>query len=235
MKHFLSTETIEALSAISKGRHRTNLLKNQEQRLLAFIVRHVPSCINSDMLTAIGFLGSLITVLSFILAACIHRDWLLLGVLGFAINWFGDSLDGRVAYYRNKPRKWYGFALDISVDWVTTLLIGVGFVIYVQGPWEYLGFGFVVMYGSEMITALLKYKITDKYIIDNGLFGPTEVRILISLILVLEVFFKDSIIYSGALACVLLFISNIVDMKKLLQMADKRDIKEKAEKAEEEK
>lgn len=232
MKHNLSRETVETISAISKGRHRTNLLKTQEQKALAFLVRRVPSYITSDMLTYIGFIGSLITMSSFILAASVHRNYLLLGVLGFAINWFGDSLDGRVAYFRNKPRKWYGFSLDITIDWLTTILIGFGYVIYVEGSWKILGFGFVVMYGWEMITALLRYKITDKYTIDSGLFGPTEVRIIISLILVLEVLFKDTIIYSGALACVMLCVANIVDTRKLLQLADLRD---KTEKLKEEK
>jgi hypothetical protein len=90
------------------------------------------------------------------------------------------------------------------------------------------------MYGWEMITTLLRYKITDKYSIDNGLFGPTEVRVLISLILVLEVLVKDSIIYSGALACLMLLISNIIDTKKLLRLADARDLTEKEKKLKEE-
>ena len=233
MKYKLSRETLETLSSISKGRHRTNLLKTQEQRALAFFVERIPSCISPDMLTGIGFLGSLITAASFILAAYIHTNFLLLGVLGFAVNWFGDSLDGRIAYYRNTPRKWYGFSLDITVDWMTTILIGLGFVVYVGGSWELLGFGFVVMYGWEMITTLLRYKITDKYSIDNGLFGPTEVRILISLILILEVLIKDSIVYSGAVACIMLFISNIIDTIKLLKLADDRDITEKEIKSKE--
>jgi phosphatidylserine synthase len=42
-----------------------------------------------------------------------------MGYFGFAINWFGDSLDGRIAYYRNTPRKWYGFALDCIMDWLS--------------------------------------------------------------------------------------------------------------------
>jgi len=234
MRHNLSREKVEILSAISKGRHRTNLLKTQEQKTLAFLVERIPSFISPNILTGIGLFGSLITASSFILAAYVHINFLLLGVLGFAVNWFGDSLDGRIAYYRKIPRKWYGFSLDITVDWITTVLIGLGFVVYVGGPWELLGFGFVVMYGWEMITTLLRYKITDKYSIDNGLFGPTEVRVLISLILVLEVLVKDSIIYSGALACLMLLISNIIDTKKLLRLADARDLTEKEKKLKEE-
>jgi hypothetical protein len=180
-----------------------------------------------NKLTFIGFIGSLITMLSFILAKYVQREYLLIGVLGFAINWFGDSLDGRFAYYSKHPRKWYGFALDITIDWITTILIGIGYVVYTDGVWELLGFGFVVMYGWAMITILLKYKITDKYTIDTGLFGPTEARIIISLILVLEVLFKDSIIYSAIFACVFLFIVDIIDTLNLLHLANEKDIAER--------
>ncbi|MBV5343033.1 CDP-alcohol phosphatidyltransferase, partial [bacterium] len=82
--------------------------------------------------------------------------------------------------------KWYGYALDITVDWLGVILIGLGFVVYVDGAWEIVGFLFVVLYGWEMVTTTVKYKITGKYSIDSGIFGPTEVRIILSLILILE-------------------------------------------------
>ncbi|HJV78583.1 MAG TPA: hypothetical protein VJ602_09385, partial [Paludibacter sp.] len=163
----------------------------------------------------------------FILATYIDRNFLLLGILGFFINWFGDSMDGRVAYYRNTPRKWYGFSLDITVDWLTTMLIGYGYMVYTEGSWEMLGFVFVVMYGWAIITALLRYKVTGKYTIDSGLFGPTEVRIVISAILVAEVLYNGSIVYSALAACIILFIINVIDTRKLISLANDRDLSEK--------
>ncbi|NLB02862.1 MAG: CDP-alcohol phosphatidyltransferase, partial [Bacteroidales bacterium] len=127
----------------------------------------------------------------------------------------------------NKPRKWYGFSLDITVDWFTTLLIGAGYAIYTQGFVKFFGVAFVVMYGWAMITALMRYKVTDQYAIDTGIFGPTEVRIVISLILLAEIFIKDSIIYTGALACLVLLVVNVISTVELLILADKRDKDEK--------
>jgi len=213
--------------AISKDRHRTNILRKYEQKALVFLVQRIPSFVSSDMLTGIGFIGSLITVFSFILATYLDRNFLLLGILGFFVNWFGDSMDGRVAYYRNTPRKWYGFSLDITVDWLTTILIGYGYMVYTDGIWEMLGFVFVVMYGWAMITTLLRYKVTGKYTIDSGLFGPTEARVIISGILVTEVLFEGSIVYSALAACIILFIINIVDTRKLVSLANDRDLAEK--------
>jgi len=219
--------TNEVLKIISQDRSRTNLLKTAEQRTIAFLVQRIPSWITSDILTAIGFFGSFIILLSFILATYFDGAYLLLGVFGFMVCWFGDSLDGRIAYYRNKQRKWYGFALDITTDWIGVVLMGWGFVIYIDSEWEIIGFCFVILYGWEMLTTLLRYKISNKYSIDSGLFGPTEVRIVISLILILEVILKGSIIYSSAIACVLLLVSNIIDTNKLLKMADVRDNEER--------
>ena len=226
--NFSKSQSSEAVfDAISKDRHRTNILRKYEQKSLVFLVQRIPSFITSDMLTGIGFIGSLITLSGFILATYVDRNFLLLGLLGFFVNWFGDSMDGRVAYYRNTPRKWYGFSLDITVDWLTTILIGYGYMVYMDGVWEALGFIFVVMYGWAMITTLLRYKVTGKYTIDSGLFGPTEARVIISAILVAEVLFEGSIVYSALAACIILFIINIVDTRKLVSLANDRDIAEK--------
>jgi len=231
MKEKESTH-VNILAAITKDRDRTNILKKQEQNLIAFLVQRIPKWINSDMLTGIGMVGTLITMGSFILAHFYSRAFLLLGIIGFIINWFGDSLDGRLAYYRKCPRKWYGFSLDFIVDWLTNICIGIGYIVYAEGHYELLGFGFVVLYGWAMMIALVRYKIIDKYTIDSGILGPTEVRIILSAMLVLEVLVKDSIIYSGALACLVLLFINIKDFKSLLIIADQRDKQEKQAKEE---
>lgn len=230
MKTHLPHGLSDILNTISKDRIRTNLLKVHEQRALAYLVQYVPPRISSDMLTILGFVGSIVVFTGFMLATYLNKLFFLLCILGLAINWFGDSLDGRLAYFRKIPRKWYGFSLDITVDWLTTILIGCGYMIYTTGNWKILGFGFVVLYGWAMITTLVRYKVTGKYIIDSGMLGPTEVRIIISLILILEIFFTYSIIYSAIIACAILFLVNIIETMKLLRLADEKDVAEKEEK-----
>ena len=225
----------KSLRLISTGRERTNILRGWEQKTIAYLVQKVPSWISSDGLTGIGLFGNIMVAASFVLGAYFNRYWLLLALLGFAINWLGDSLDGRLAYYRNKPRKWYGFSLDVTVDWIGTLLIGTGFTIYAPGIWKYAGFFFVVLYGWEMITAQLRYKVGGQYSIDSGIFGPTEVRLLIGAIILFEVFIPGSIRYLATAACVFLLISNIVEARKLLILADERDKEERKIKEEERK
>ena len=221
-----SLSSSELMKSVFSDRDRTNLLKKYEQKAITWLVQRIPPAISSNAMTGIGFFGSIIVAASFILAAYFSKYYLLLAVPGFMISWFGDSLDGRLAYYRNKPRKRYGFTLDITIDWLNIILIGLGYIIYAEGAWELLGYGFVVMYGWEMIIALMRYKITEKYSIDSGLVGPTEVRIVIASIIVTEVFLPGSLQFSLGVVVIILFIFNIVDTRKLLQMADEIDKKE---------
>lgn len=210
-----------------QDRKRTNILSDPEQRLISYLVPRIPERITSDGLTAIGFLGSLMILVSFLLAEYVDRDLLLLAIPGFFIQWFGDSLDGRIAYYRNKSRKWYGFALDIVMDWVSTVFIGLGYILYTVGDFKYLGFGLVALYGWAMIISQLRYRITDKYTIDAGLLGPTEIRVVVCLVLLVEVIFKGTIDYSVLGICIILFFINIGDTIKLLAVGDAKDKEEK--------
>lgn len=211
------------LKRIFQDRKRTNILSGVEQSTISWLVKRIPSFISSDMLTFIGTAGSVIVLLGFILGTYISRDYLLLGPLGLAINWFGDSLDGRMAYYRNTPRKWYGFSLDIIMDWVSTVLIGLGYLVYARNEYELIAFIFVALYGWAMIISQLRYKITDIYSIDAGVVGPTEIRIILAIIIILEVIFGHLIEYFATGICLVLFIINFLDTKKLLKLGDIRD------------
>lgn len=210
-----------------QDRKRTNILSGPEQRFLTYLVSRVPSWISSDGLTAIGTFGSVLILISFIMAKYLAIPYLLLGVLGFFINWVGDSLDGRVAYYRNKSRKWYGFSLDIIMDWLSTVLIGLGYIIYTKGPFELVGYFLVILYGWSMIISQIRYKITDQYTIDAGIVGPTEIRVIICFILVLEVILPGTMDYMVTLIVFVLFVINIIDTKKLLNYGDIRDVEER--------
>lgn len=211
------------LKRIFQDRKRTNILNGIEQSTISWLVKRIPAFISSDMLTFIGTTGSVIVLLGFILGNYVGREYLLLGPIGLAINWFGDSLDGRMAYYRNTPRKWYGFSLDIIMDWVSTVLIGLGYLVYARNEYELIAFIFVALYGWAMIISQLRYKITDIYSIDAGIVGPTEIRIILAIIIILEVAFGNLIEYFATGICVVLFIINFIDTRKLLKLGDIRD------------
>lgn len=220
------------LKTISQDRDRTNILRSGEQKLIAYLVQRVPKWLTSDGLTFVGLLGNLFVGLCFVLASYYNNSiFLLIGLPGFLINWYGDSLDGRLAYYRKTPRKWYGFSLDVTVDWVGLSMIGLGFFFYALPQWKWLGFIFVVLYGWEMLTAQLRYLVTGKYSIDSGIVGPTELRVVLIAIITGEYFFPGSIYYSVIVACAILVLTNFKDTRQVLKAGDERDAREKKEKA----
>ena len=207
---------------MSQDRQRTNILKKAEARALQFLCAHMPKWVYPDLLTAFGFFGSLVVCAGLWLARHSDRRFLLLSIFGLAVHWFGDSLDGRLAYYRNTPRKWYGWALDINVDWTSACFIGLGFYFYLQ-TFRIVPFIFVVAYGGAMIVALLRYKVTDKYTIDSFMFGPTELRILLATVLFLELYRPDTLLQFGFAGSLILVIMNALDSYKVLKLADQKD------------
>lgn len=218
---------IEDYSAIAQrafsDRKRTNILKRAEQLTIVFLLPKVPKFISPNLLTLIGTLGSAFVFLAFVLGTYLTHWYLLLGIIGLVINWLGDSLDGRLAYYRNIPRRWYGFALDIITDWIGIVLIGFGYYIYAKNGTQIVAFAFVALYGWSIIISQLRYKITNEYSIDSGFVGPTELRFIIALILIIEVLFQGSIAYLAGIISIVLFIINTIDSLKLLKLGDLKD------------
>ncbi len=227
---FILIEDAHKPKDIFQDRERTHLLKIPEHAAVYYLVKRLPAFVTPNMLTVVGMLGSLLVLLSFILSKNINSNYMLLAVVGVWINWFGDSLDGRLAYYRNIPRKWYGFSLDVIMDWLSVVLIGFGYVIYANGNYELLAFIFVALYGWAMIISLIRYKITNKYIIDSGLIGPAELKVIIALVFLTEALLPGSIKYCIMGMCVILFIMNIIETNKLLDAGDLLDRAEKASK-----
>lgn len=212
---------------IFSDRERTNIFRPLEQKLILFFLKKIPQSVSPNALTGIGLLGSIMVLGAFVAAHYVHVRYLFLGIIGLFINWFGDSLDGRVAYYRGIPRKWFGFSLDIVMDWIGTVCIGLGYIVYAPNVYELAGFIFVALYGWAMIISQLRYKITNAYSIDFGLVGPTEVRVIIMLMLLIEIWFIGAINIFALAICLILLVINISDTRKLLKLGDARDLLEK--------
>jgi len=207
-------------------RVRKNVLKEGEQRIIQYLCPRIPSWVTPDILTLTGIGGSFVVVLGLIGALVISKYYLLLSILGFVIHWFGDSLDGRIAYYRNIPRKWYGWALDINADWISICVIGMGFYIYFP-LYKALAFLFVAAYGGSMILALLEYKINNKYIIDKAYLGPTELRILICITLFIEIYVANALLVFAGVGSIILLTLNLMHSQAVLKEGDKLDLLEK--------
>jgi hypothetical protein len=92
-------------------RFQHSFLANAEKRVLSWTARKIPESINSDHLTALGFVGQIAAGVCYALSRW-NRWWLIAVVACLAVNWLGDSLDGTVARIRHKQRPRYGFYVD---------------------------------------------------------------------------------------------------------------------------
>lgn len=110
---------------MANQRINDSFLAVKERVLLMALVKRLPASVSPDQLTALGLAGAAAVLLGFI--ACHWSGWfLLIVVFGLFLNWFGDSLDGTLARFREIERPHYGYFIDHSADLIAQTLIVVG-------------------------------------------------------------------------------------------------------------
>lgn len=152
------------------------LLGPLERPALQWLCARMPAWVNSDRLTVVGVIGSLVTFFSYWLTN-IDRNFLWLASLGFVINWFGDSLDGTLARYRKEERPKFGFFIDHTIDAISQVLVftGLGLSPYVQLEIALLALiGYLLM----SILAYVGAFVSGKFKISYAKIGPTEMRLI---------------------------------------------------------
>jgi archaetidylinositol phosphate synthase len=156
---------------------RTNdiLLGPLERPALHWLAVHLPTWINPDILTAIGVIGGLVIFGGYFLTNY-NPVFLWLVNFGLIINWFGDSMDGTLARFRNIQRPRYGFFIDHSVDAVIEVLIvlGLGLSPYVRFDLATLA---LIAYLLLSVMVYIQQIVTNEFRISYGRLGPTEVRV----------------------------------------------------------
>ena len=152
------------------------LLGKLERPALKWLAAKTPAWVSPDFLTVIGFLGSVVVFVGYVLTNR-HPAFLWLASLGFIINWLGDSLDGTVARYRNIERPKYGFFVDHTVDALDEMLVflGLGLSPYVDFSLATLTLlGYMLMTVLAYITTIVSGVFRIAYIS----LGPTEMRVI---------------------------------------------------------
>jgi phosphatidylglycerophosphate synthase len=161
-------------------RHNEGILQILERPALRWLSAMMPGWVTPDMLTALGFLGSLVAAGGYALAA--DEPWMLwVASAGIAINWYGDSLDGNVARARGIERPRYGFFLDNAIDVIEYAIFAVGMGLSGYVRWE-LVLATLAAFYMMMLLGLLKSRVMDVFQISFGGMGLTEVRIAFILV-----------------------------------------------------
>lgn len=150
-----------------------------ERKALLWLAARMPSWINSDHLTLLGFASMFLACASYALARW-NRVGLLLATLCLALNWFGDSLDGTLARVRNRQRPRYGFYVDHMTDSIGALLLMTGLAMSRYINWQ-IAAGMLVAFLLLSIETYLASYTLGVFRLSFWKFGPTEIRILLAL------------------------------------------------------
>ena len=155
------------------------LTADAEKRVLGWMATRTPGFINSDHLTALGFIAQLGGGMAYALAA---RDWRALWLVNFfvVLNWLGDSLDGTLARVRDQQRPRYGFYVDHVSDTFGALALMTGMAISGYVHWQ-IAAGLLVGFYVLSIESFLATYTMGHFHVSHGIFGPTEIRILLIL------------------------------------------------------
>ncbi len=150
-----------------------------EKRALLWLAARMPAWVTPDHLTALGLFAMLLGGVFYALS---HRDPRLLHLVNLclALNWFGDSLDGTLARHRQRLRPRYGFYVDHIVDALGALflVVGLGFSGYMHAA---VAAGLLIVYYLFSINMYLATYALGVFKMSYGIFGGTELRILLAL------------------------------------------------------
>jgi archaetidylinositol phosphate synthase len=155
------------------------LLAEPEKKALLWLARQMPSWINSDHLTLLGLVAMLLAGCSF-WAARWNKLSLILVVISLALNWFGDSLDGTLARFRNCQRPRYGYYVDHVIDLfgVMALLGGLAMSGYMSQLIAVALLAAFALVEAEVFLATYVQKI---FRLSCFCVGPTELRIVLAI------------------------------------------------------
>jgi phosphatidylglycerophosphate synthase len=150
-----------------------------EKRFLVWMAQRMPRWVNSDHLTILGFAGMALAGLSY-WAASYNPLALYMVVVGLAINWYGDSLDGTLARVRNKLRPRYGYYVDHVVDifGAFSLLAGLALSSYMSVS---VAAGLMIVYMLLNIDIYLATHALGTFRLSYWKLGPTELRIALAI------------------------------------------------------
>ncbi len=158
-------------------REQTSILAPIERAALRGLARRMPGWVNSDHLSVLGLAGMLGAGACY---AASKRNPLMLHLVNLFIflNWFGDSLDGTLARYRDRQRPRYGFYVDHIIDafGAVFLIFGLALSGYMS---ERVAAALLIVFFMLAINSYLAAYALGVFKLSQWKMGPTEMRLLL--------------------------------------------------------
>ncbi len=178
----MGTQNLNAKSGMAlENARRVNqaLTARMEKRALTWMAERAPKWVSSDQLTLLGLGAQIAAGFCYALSRWDRRA-LLLVIVCLALNWLGDSLDGTLARVRRQERPRYGFYVDHIVDILGSVALMCGLGASGLLHWATA----MAMLIAFLVLASESYLATytlSRFELSQGIFGPTEIRILLAL------------------------------------------------------
>jgi archaetidylinositol phosphate synthase len=173
----MSTAMAGSSGFATARRVNRSLTAAAEKRALTWMAERAPAWLTSDQLTMLGLIAQIGAGVFYGLAR-LNKYWLLGVIACIVLNWLGDSLDGTLARVRNQQRPRYGFYVDHMVDVLgaTAMMCGLGLSGFVHWP---VAIAMLVAFLLLSAESYLATYTLDCFQMSQGIFGPTEIRILL--------------------------------------------------------
>ena len=158
-------------------REQTSILAPLESAALRGLARRMPGFVNSDHLSLLGFVAMFLAGVCY---AASRQNPLMLHLVNVCIflNWFGDSLDGTLARYRDRQRPRYGFYVDHIIDTFGTMFIIYGMALSGYMTERVAGALLIVFFMLAINSYLAAYAL-GVFKISHWKMGPTEMRLIL--------------------------------------------------------
>lgn len=158
-------------------REQTSILAPLERAALRWLASHMPAWVNSDHLSLLGLVSMFLAGIGYAVSG---RNPAMLHLVNLCIflNWFGDSLDGTLARYRDRQRPRYGFYVDHIIDTFGTMFLIVGLAL--SGfMTERVAAAALIVFLMLAINSYLAAYALGIFKISHGKLGPTEIRLVL--------------------------------------------------------
>ncbi|MBN2105536.1 CDP-alcohol phosphatidyltransferase family protein [bacterium] len=184
----MAAQSEETSKILDMKRENHTLLGVWEKKVLLFLASRLPAWMTPNILTTIGMAGSLLVFFGYWFSTY-NENFLWMACLGWIINWYGDSLDGSLARYRNIEKPRFGFYIDHHCDTLSVWIIGMGF-----GLSPYVRFDVaLLLLIAYLLMSIQTYILTCStgiFRISYAKLGATEFRLIAILITIFIYFVK---------------------------------------------
>ena len=180
------------------GAQKTNdsFLSPLERRLAPLVIPRIPRWLETQHLTMLTVVWSLLILLFSFLAARNIR-WLWLVSVMIVFQWVTDHYDGKIGKHRNTGLVRWGYYMDHLLDYffLCSVIIGYAFILPERSRFQLLLM--LGLFAAYDFSTFLAFAATGELKISHLKFGPTEFRLALVIINGLLVNFGTRYMISG--------------------------------------